>query len=107
MRRAKRGGEHIEAAYKDAGKDEVRASNDDLLKIVGEGFRRMKDEDENARSTRLLQVTRACGWLSYQADPVRKVLVRTDEQDWFKGREEELAEVSHRHPKSWWRARYQ
>ena len=106
VRRAKRGEGHVEAAYRDAGKAEVRGSNEDLLKIVGEGFRRMKEEDEDARPTRLLQVTRACGWLSYQADPVRKVLVRTDEQDWFKGREEELAEVSNRHPHSWWRARY-
>ena len=65
---------------------------------------RMKKQDEE--EGRLLKVTRACGWLSYQADPVSKTLVRTDEQDWYKGREAELLEDSHRHPKSWWDDRY-
>ena len=105
VRRAKRGKEGIEAAYHQKGKAEVKCSNEDLLKICAEGFRRMKREDEE--TGRLLRVTRACGWLSYQADPVSKTLVRTDEQAWYKGREEELAEVSHRHPQVWWKDWYE
>ena len=38
------------------------------------------------------------GWLSYRCDPVRKALVRCDEEDWMKGHEEEYPEKSHRHP---------
>ena len=113
VRREKRradGGGGIEEAFQHRGKDEVKCTNEDLLKIVTEGFRRMKEEDQpdgEAGSERLLKVCRACGWLSYQADPVSKKLVRVDQQDWFNGREEALAEVSHRHPKVWWEGRYE
>ena len=44
--------------------------------------------------------------MSYRADPARKVLIRCDEEDWMKGREQELPEESHRHPSAWWDERY-
>ena len=44
--------------------------------------------------------------LSYRADPVRKALIRCDQEDWMRGREQELPEESHRHPSAWWDERY-
>ena len=66
----------------------------------------MREQDEDEQPERLLKAARMCGWLSYRADPARKVLIRCDEEDWMKGREQELPEESQRHPHAWWDERY-
>ena len=64
----------------------------------------MKETDEVHEPGRLLKARRSAGWLSYRADPARTVLVSCDQEDWMKGREDELLEHTHRHPNIWWGA---
>ena len=107
IRRAKRGGVGIEAAVQDHRKTETSCNSEDLMRILAEAWKRQLHDDEVEDPHRLLRQTRACGWLSYRADPVRKCLVRCDEEDWMRGREKELPEETHRHPAVWWEGRYQ
>ena len=69
----------------------------------------MRQRDEIEEPDRLLKATRACGWLSYRADPVSKKLIRCDQEDWMRDLKPEAAlpEETHRHPKQWWQERYQ
>ena len=109
VRRAKRGGlDGIELAVKalEANPSELKCDTGDLMRILGRSWAKLKHQDEVDEPDRLLKATRACGWLSYRADPVRKALVRCDEEDWMKGREAELLEETHRHPAAWWEERY-
>ena len=107
VRREKRGSGGIEAAFEDNIKEEVKCSTRDLMRILAESLKRLVHQDEVEDPQRLLRQARACGWLSYRADLVRKALVRCDEEDWMKGREQELLEETHRHPRVWWSSRYE
>ena len=108
VRRLKRGQADWETVWGDEGRKELRCESKDLLWILTEAWRRMKHEDEVEDPDRLLRAARRAGWLSYRGDPVRKCLVRADEEAWTQGRlgHEDLGEVSHRHPQSWWAGRY-
>ena len=107
MRREKRGQEDLEAAcFMSSAPNETKCDSGDLLRIVGRAWKLLKERDERDEPERLLKVARSCGWLSYRADPVRKVLIKCDQEDWMKGREEELPEKTHRHPSAWWEQRY-
>jgi len=106
VRRSKRGELDMSAAFREADPEETTCSSGDLMRILGLAWRRMLHEDEVETPERLLKAARACGWLSYRADPVRKVLVRCDEEAWMSGRAEEFPERSHRHPAAWWEMRY-
>ena len=55
------------------------------MRILGRSWKRMREQDEVEEPQRLLKAARMCGWLSYRADPARKVLIRCDEEDWMKG----------------------
>ena len=107
VRRQKRGKGGIEAAFEDNRKEEVKCSTQDLMRILGESLKRLVRQDEVEDPQRLLRQARACGWLSYRADPVMKALVRCDEEDWMKSREQELPEETHRRPRVWWSSRYE
>ncbi len=106
VRRSKRGEVGMEAPFREAAAEETSCSSGDLMRILGLAWRRMRYQDEVESPDRLLRAARACGWLSYRADPVRKVLVRCDEEPWMAGRADELPEASHRHPAAWWAERY-
>ena len=106
LRRQKRGSKDFEAAAFEANPDETKSGSEELMRILGRSWKRMREQDHDEQPERLLKAARVCGWLSYRADPVRKVLIRCDEEDWMKGREQELPEVSHRHPNAWWDERY-
>ena len=69
-------------------------------------WRRQVEQYEVQEPDRLLEAARSAGWLSYQADPERKVLVMCGDQHWMAGRSEEFREESHRHPSAWWEMRY-
>ena len=106
LRREKRGNQDFEAgAFEDRPKEAKRGA-EDLMTILGRSWKRMREQDEDEQPERLLKAARMCGWLSYRADPARKVLIRCDEEDWMKGREQELPEESQRHPQAWWAERY-
>jgi len=105
VRRAKR--DRNEAAvFRPAEPSETKCDSGDLLRIVGRAFERLLKHDHDEHPDRLLKAMRSAGWLSYRADPARKMLVRCDQEDWMRGREDELPEQSHRHPKAWWEERY-
>ena len=70
------------------------------MRVLGRSWMRMRAEDGDEQPERLLKAARMCGWLSYRADPVRKFLIRCDEEDWMKGREKDLPEKSQRHPQT-------
>ena len=109
VRRAKRGGVHgIEfvAAALEANPNETEFDAGDLMRILGRSWSKLKHQDEVDEPDRFLKAARVCGWMSYRVDPVSKVLVRCDEEDWMRGREDELLERTHRHPNSWWNQRY-
>jgi hypothetical protein len=105
LRRTKRGNVGPEAAFLEA-PNETKCDSEDLMRILGRSWKRMREQDEKDEPDRLLKAARSCGWLSYRADPVSKKLLRCDEEDWMKGREDELPEHTHRHPKQWWHERY-
>ena len=100
LRRSKRGN------IIDVDADDVTGSAEDLMRIFGRSWKKLKGHDEVDRPDRLLKAARACGWLSYRADPVTKALVKCAEEPWMAGREDELPEKTHRHPESWWEERY-
>ena len=106
LRREKRGNKDFEAAAFEGNPNEMKSGAEDLMRILGRSWKMMREQDEDEQPERLLKAARMCGWLSYRADPVRKVLIRCDEEDWTKGRAEELPETSARHPLSWWDERY-
>ena len=66
----------------EANPNETRCDAGDLMRILGRSWLKLKHQDEVVEPNRLLKATRACGWLSYRADPVRKALVRCDEEEW-------------------------
>ena len=107
VRREKRGDvASYAAAFEQKGKEEMRCTARDLLKIIAEAMANLRKADEEETPDRLLKQARSAGWLSYRADPLRKVLVRCDEESWMQGKEDEYPEASHRHPKAWWAERY-
>ena len=106
VRRMKRGAVDMEVAFLEANPEETRCGAGDLMRILGKTWQRMREQDEVEEPDRLLKAARSCGWLSYRADPMRKVLLRCDQEDWMKGREDELPEKTHRHPSEWWQQRY-
>ena len=106
VRRMKRGEVDMEVAFLEANPEETRCGAGDLMRILGKTWQRMREQDEVEEPDRLLKAARSCGWLSYRADPMRKVLLRCDQEDWMKGREDELPEKTHRHPSEWWEQRY-
>ena len=106
LRRMKRGNKDFEAAAFEDNPNETKSGAEDLMRILGRSWKRMREQDEDEEPERLLKAARMCGWLSYRADPKRKVLIRCDQEDWMRGREQELPEESHRHPSAWWSERY-
>ena len=106
LRREKRGPLGGELEFLMPAEGETKCSSADLMKILGRANRKMLRHDEQEDPERLLRQARSAGWLSYQADPVRKVLVRCDAQPWMQGRAEEFPEKTHRHPSAWWGERY-
>ena len=106
IRREKRGQVDFEAAFLEAGEEETACGAAELMRVVGRSMKRLREKDENQEPERLLKASRSAGWLSYRADPVSKKLIRCDEEDWMKGRKDELPEKSHRHPSEWWNERY-
>ena len=88
--------------------DEAGATCDagDLMRILGRSWELLKANDEVDEPDRLLKAMRSAGWLSYRADPATKSLIRCDNEDWMRGREDELPERTHRHPAIWWEGRY-
>ena len=105
VRREKRGELDVEMAFRTAGVEAKKFGASDLLTVLGRAWDRMKYQDEVQEPDRLLKAARACGWLSYRADPMRKTLIRCDEEDWMRGLEDDFPEKSHRHPSDWWDAR--
>ena len=103
VRREKRGLDE-DAIWGD--RKDTTCDSADLMRILGRSWARLKAADEIDEPDRLLKAMRSAGWLSYRADPARKALVRCDEEDWMKGREDELPERTHRHPNIWWEERY-
>ena len=89
----------LEGAYHERGREEIECRIGDLITIGVIGFQRVKDA--GGKGSRRLRVVRLCGWLSCVADPETTTLVRRDELPWFRGREDELREDSHRHPQVW------
>ena len=106
VRRIKRGRIDEEVAFLEADSNETKCDAGDLMRILGRAWKRFREQDEVDEPDRLLKAARGCGWLSYRADPVTKALVRCDEEAWMQGRQDELAEKSHRHPSEWWAERY-
>ena len=106
VRREKRGEASLASALKESGRTEMRCTPRDLLRIIGQAMANLRKADEEDNPDRLLKQARACGWLSYRADPVSKALVRCDNEAWMQGKAEEYPEESHRHPASWWHERY-
>ena len=107
MRREKREGLELEECpWLVAGHGETKCDTGDLLRICALAWRRQVQHDELEDPYRLLRAARSAGWLSYQGDPERKVLVGRDEQVWMTGRAQEFPEASHRRPRSWWESRY-
>ena len=80
----------------------LNGNRPELVELLDKSFAIMKDED--AGSSRLLQCARRCGWLSYQANPLAGLLVRSDSFEWAQHFEERSAG---RTPRDWWAARYQ
>ena len=105
VRRAKRGGADWDAAFLGNGKQEMRCTSRDLLRICGESWKRLKHADEVVDPSRLLRAARAAGWMSYRGDPTTKTLVRCDHEGWLMGRSHGLPEESHRRPACWWEKR--
>ena len=104
VRREKRG--RNEDAFCADLKAETRCDAADLMRILGRSWASLKAHDEVDEPDRLLKAMGSAGWLSNRADPARKVLVRCDQEDWMRGRENELREHTHRHPNIWWEERY-
>ena len=93
VRRKKREGRDIEdTVFSNAGPEGTRCDARDLLRICASAWRRRVEHDEVQEPDHLLKAARSAGWLSHQADPERKVLVRCDEQHWMAGRQEEFPE---------------
>ena len=105
VRRAKRG-KHEDVAYLEAVREDTKCDSGDLMRILGRSWARLRAQDEVDHPDRLLKAMRSAGWLSYRADPSRKVLVRCDQEDWMRGLEDSLPEHTHRHPNVWWEERY-
>ena len=74
----------------------------DLLQIMGESWLKLEEMDHVEQPLRLLAQARAAGWLSWKGDPSTGFLIKCDDEDWMKGREDILPERSHRHPHCWW-----
>ena len=98
LRRQKRGNKDFEAVAFEDNPKETKSGAEDLMRILGRSWKRMREQDEDEQPERLLKAAMMCGWLSYRADPARKVLIRRDEEGWMQGRAEELKEESQRHP---------
>ena len=74
----------------------------DLLQIMGESWLKLEEMGHVEQPMRLLAQARAAGWLSRKGDPSTGFLIKSDDEDWMKGREDILPERSHRHPHCWW-----
>ena len=92
-RRKKRGDANFEAAFLEVGPEETACGAGDLMRILGLSWRRLIQHDEVDHPDRLLKAARSIGWLSYRADPARKVLIRCDGGAWMSGRANEFPVV--------------
>lgn len=100
--RRKGGGYDLSKCLAQSPTNDAAGGTAELVELLDQSFTNMEDED--AGSSRLLQCARRCGWLSYQANPLTGMLVRSDSFEWSQHFEERSAG---RTPRDWWAARYQ
>ena len=66
VRRMKRGEADWETVWSEAGREELRCTSKDLLRILAESWGRLVKADGEGDPTRLMRVARVAGWLSYK-----------------------------------------